>query len=65
MNENLDPTSNAYDSEELDLGKEIKTAFFDDFAGQDQILENLKVFCKLQIKEMKHLTILFMVRQFG
>jgi Holliday junction resolvasome RuvABC ATP-dependent DNA helicase subunit len=59
MNENLDPTSNAYDSEELDLEKKLRPLSFDDFAGQDQILENLKVLCKLQIKEMKHLTIHF------
>jgi hypothetical protein len=31
-----------YNSEELDLEK-IKTFIFDDFAGQDQVLENLKV----------------------
>ena len=44
MNENLDPTSNGYDSEELDLEKKLRPLSFDDFAGQDQILENLKVF---------------------
>ncbi len=44
MNENLDPTSNHYNSEELDLEKKLRPLSFDDFAGQDQILENLKVF---------------------
>jgi Holliday junction DNA helicase RuvB len=44
MNENLDPTSNGYNSEELDLEKKLRPLSFDDFAGQDQILENLKVF---------------------
>ena len=44
MNENLDPTSNGYNSEELDLEKKSRPLSFDDFAGQDQILENLKVF---------------------
>ena len=44
MNENLDPTSNAFDSEEHDLEKKLRPLSFDDFAGQDQILENLKVF---------------------
>jgi Holliday junction DNA helicase RuvB len=42
MNENLDPTTSGYNSEEFDLEK-IET-IIDDFAGQDQILENLKVF---------------------
>jgi Holliday junction DNA helicase RuvB len=44
MNENLDPTSTGYNSEELDLEKRLRPLSFDDFAGQDQILENLKVF---------------------
>ena len=44
MNENLDPTTNGYNSDEIDLEKRLRPLSFDDFAGQDQILENLKVF---------------------
>ncbi|MCR4034135.1 MULTISPECIES: Holliday junction branch migration DNA helicase RuvB [Flavobacterium] len=44
MNENLDPTTKGYNSEELDLEKRLRPLSFDDFAGQDQVLENLKVF---------------------
>lgn len=44
MNENLDPTTSGYNSEELDLDKRLRPLSFDDFAGQDQVLENLKVF---------------------
>ena len=44
MNENLDPTSNGYNAEELDLEKKLRPLSFDDFAGQDQVLENLKIF---------------------
>ena len=44
MNENLDPTNQNYNPEELDLEKKLRPLSFDDFAGQDQILENLKVF---------------------
>lgn len=44
MNENLDPTNNNYNSEELDLEKKLRPLSFDDFSGQDQILENLNVF---------------------
>lgn len=44
MNENLDPTTNGYNPEELDLEKRLRPLSFNDFAGQDQILENLKVF---------------------
>ncbi|MFI0490022.1 Holliday junction branch migration DNA helicase RuvB [Flavobacterium sp.] len=44
MNENLDPTTNGYNPEELDFEKKLRPLSFDDFAGQDQILENLKVF---------------------
>ena len=44
MNENLDPTTSGYNPEELDLEKRLRPLSFDDFAGQEQILENLKVF---------------------
>lgn len=44
MNENLDPTNKRFNSEELDLEKRLRPLTFDDFAGQDQVLENLKVF---------------------
>jgi Holliday junction DNA helicase RuvB len=44
MNENLDPTNSGYNPEELDLEKKLRPLSFDDFAGQEQILENLKVF---------------------
>ncbi|HQZ23802.1 MAG TPA: Holliday junction branch migration DNA helicase RuvB [Flavobacterium sp.] len=44
MNENLDPTKDGYNPEEIDLEKKLRPLSFDDFAGQEQILENLKVF---------------------
>ncbi len=44
MNENLDPTNSHYNPEELDLEKKLRPLSFDDFSGQDQVLENLKVF---------------------
>ena len=44
MNENLDPTVNDFNSEELEIDKALRPLSFDDFAGQDQILDNLKVF---------------------
>ena len=44
MNENLDPTNYNYNSEELDLEKKLRPLSFDDFTGQEQVLDNLKVF---------------------
>ncbi len=44
MNENLDPTASRFNSEELDIEKKLRPLSFDDFTGQDQILDNLKVF---------------------
>ena len=44
MNENLDPTGDNFSSEELDIEKALRPLEFDDFAGQDQVLDNLKVF---------------------
>ena len=46
MNENLDPRGEHFSSEEFDIEKALRPLEFDDFAGQDQVLENLKVFVK-------------------
>lgn len=46
MNENLDPTGENFTPEELDIERALRPLSFDDFAGQDQVLENLKVFVK-------------------
>ncbi|MFN7421641.1 MAG: Holliday junction branch migration DNA helicase RuvB, partial [Flavobacterium sp.] len=46
MNENLDPTNKGYNPEEIDLEKKLRPLSFDDFTGQEQVLENLKVFVK-------------------
>jgi len=46
MNENLDPTSNNHSQEELDIERALRPITFDDFTGQEQVLENLKVFVK-------------------
>ena len=44
MNENLDPTDDQFSTEEQDIDRALRPLNFDDFAGQDSILENLKVF---------------------
>ncbi|WP_396168389.1 Holliday junction branch migration DNA helicase RuvB [Flavobacterium sp.] len=44
MNENLDPSNSNYNPEELDLEKKLRPLSFDDFTGQEQVLDNLKVF---------------------
>ncbi|AXP81047.1 Holliday junction ATP-dependent DNA helicase RuvB [Mariniflexile rhizosphaerae] len=44
MNENLDPTNENFSPEELDVEKKLRPLSFDDFTGQDQVLENLQVF---------------------
>ena len=44
MNENLDPTGNHLSSEDQEIDKALRPLSFDDFAGQESILENLKVF---------------------
>ncbi len=43
MNENLNPNKNL---EEFEVEKKLRPLSFDDFAGQDQVLENLKIFVK-------------------
>ena len=44
MNENLDPTGLNFNSEEQEFDRALRPLTFDDFAGQDPILENLKIF---------------------
>ena len=44
MNENLDPLGENFTPEEFDIERALRPLSFDDFAGQDQVLENLKVF---------------------
>ena len=44
MNENLNPSSENLSSEEYDIERALRPLSFEDFAGQDQILENLKIF---------------------
>lgn len=44
MNENLNPNKDHFSSEEIDVEKALRPLSFDDFAGQDQVLENLSVF---------------------
>ena len=44
MNENLDPTNENFSSEEFDIEKTLRPLSFEDFSGQDQVLENLKIF---------------------
>ncbi len=44
MNENLDPSNENVSPEDLDVEKKLRPLTFDDFTGQDQVLENLLVF---------------------
>ncbi|AXO80368.1 Holliday junction branch migration DNA helicase RuvB [Olleya aquimaris] len=44
MNENLDPTNDNFSPEEFDVERQLRPLSFDDFTGQDQVLENLQIF---------------------
>ena len=44
MNEFLDPSGDQQTPEEKDIDRALRPVSFDDFAGQESILENLKVF---------------------
>ncbi|WP_370390011.1 Holliday junction branch migration DNA helicase RuvB [uncultured Winogradskyella sp.] len=46
MNENLNPNNDNLSPEELDVEKKLRPLTFEDFTGQDQVLENLLVFVK-------------------
>ncbi|WP_437397445.1 Holliday junction branch migration DNA helicase RuvB [Flagellimonas lutimaris] len=44
MNENLDPSAENFSPEEFDIERALRPISFDDFTGQAQVLENLKIF---------------------
>lgn len=44
MNDNLNPTSDNFSPEEHDIERALRPLSFEDFTGQDQVLENLQVF---------------------
>lgn len=44
MNENLDPTGENFSPEEMDLERKLRPLSFSDFTGQEQVIENLKIF---------------------
>ncbi|SOD13150.1 Holliday junction branch migration DNA helicase RuvB [Pedobacter xixiisoli] len=46
MNENLDPSSENLSPMERDIEKVLRPQEFEDFTGQDKILENLRIFVK-------------------
>ncbi|MET2983798.1 Holliday junction branch migration DNA helicase RuvB [Aureibaculum conchae] len=44
MNENLNPSDENLSNEELDIERKLRPLNFYDFTGQDQVIENLKIF---------------------
>ncbi|MET4138063.1 Holliday junction branch migration DNA helicase RuvB [Pedobacter sp. UYP1] len=46
MNENLDPSSESLSPNERDIEKVLRPQAFEDFTGQEKIMENLKIFVK-------------------
>lgn len=44
MNEHLDASGEHLSHEELDIERKLRPLSFDDFTGQDQVIENLKIF---------------------
>ena len=57
MNENLDPTNEHFSPEEIDVEKKLRPLSFDDFTGQEKVLDNLKIFVQaanLRIEALDH-----------
>jgi len=50
MNQNLNPTDENLSSEEQDIEKVLRPLTFDDFSGQEQVLENLQIFVKAAVE---------------
>jgi len=57
MNENLDPSSESLSPIERDIEKVLRPQAFDDFTGQEKVMENLKIFvqaAKLRGEPLDH-----------
>jgi Holliday junction DNA helicase RuvB len=57
MNENLNSDKDNFSPEELEVEKKLRPLTFDDFTGQEQILENLKIFVQaanLRVEALDH-----------
>jgi Holliday junction DNA helicase RuvB len=57
MNENLDPSYDALSPTERDIEKVLRPQAFDDFTGQEKVMENLKIFvaaAKLRGEPLDH-----------
>ena len=50
MNEILNPDDDHFTPEEQDIEKVLRPLSFDDFAGQDQVLENLQIFVEAAVE---------------
>ena len=50
LNKNLDADADKLSQTDRDIEKVLRPAQFDDFAGQDKILDNLKVFVKAAVQ---------------
>ena len=55
MNEYLDPTDENFSSEEQDIEKALRPLTFEDFLGQEQVLENLQIFVKAAVEREEEL----------
>jgi Holliday junction DNA helicase RuvB len=44
MNDNLDPSNENFSPEEIEVEKKLRPLSFDDFNGQEKVLDNLKIF---------------------
>lgn len=57
MNENLDPSAESLSPIERDIEKVLRPQAFDDFTGQEKVMENLKIFvqaAKLRGEPLDH-----------
>jgi Holliday junction DNA helicase RuvB len=50
MNQNLNPTDENLSSDEQDIEKVLRPLTFEDFSGQEQVLENLQIFVKAAVE---------------
>ncbi|MEM9023187.1 MAG: Holliday junction branch migration DNA helicase RuvB, partial [Bacteroidota bacterium] len=50
MNEHLDPASDHLSSQDKDIEKVLRPIAFEDFTGQEKVVENLRVFVQAALQ---------------
>ena len=64
MNENLDPSKDNLNSDEIEIDKALRPLSFSDFNGQTQVIDNLKIFVQAANERSRTFNNFFQIPRF-